>query len=82
MGTDDVPIKSPRKMGVIGRFPDGMAAMAMAKYGDGHLSMIAPHPGITPVIAAILREGTMGAHARRWGWSKEQIEEAQSALDK
>jgi len=49
--------------------------MAIGKYGDGHLYMITPHPSITLDNSGhIIREETMGAHARRRGWSKEQFE--------
>lgn len=70
-------------MEVIGWFPNGTAAMGIVKYGDGHLYMIAPHPSMTLENSGdIIREGTMGTHARRWGWSEKQIKEAQLALDK
>ncbi|MCK4222456.1 MAG: hypothetical protein KAX25_06235, partial [Dehalococcoidia bacterium] len=70
-------------MEVIGWFPNGTAAMAIVKYGDGHLYMIAPHPSMTLENSCdVIRKKTMGSNARRWGWSEEQIKEAQSALDK
>lgn len=66
----------------IGWFPNGTAAIAMVKYGDGCLYMLAPHPNLTLENSF---DYTMweisGDYPRTWGLSDKDIEEAVSILE-
>lgn len=69
-------------MEVIGWFPNGTAAIAIVKYGDGHLYMVAPHPNLTLENSFDwTRRFVAGRLPRIWGLNDEQINESLSVLD-
>ncbi len=58
---------------VVGWYPNGTAAIAIAPYGRGHLIMSNPHPNITGAYIERLFSKSMEIHTKNWGWTDEQI---------
>jgi hypothetical protein len=74
-----------QSMEVIGWFPNGDAAIAIVKYGDGHLCMVPPH--VSQTLETIL-DGEAN-YIRRWeaieyykqmGVSKKKFDEGKQVL--
>jgi glutamine amidotransferase-like uncharacterized protein len=78
-----IPHVDQQIMEVVGWFPNGTAAIAIVKYGNGHLYMVAPHPNITLGNSSDWIKGLIaGKVPRRFGLNDQQINEAVSILDK
>ena len=70
-------------MEVIGSFPNEKAAIAIVRYGDGHLYMVSPHPNLTLENSGDwTRRFLAGNYPRMYGLSDGQINEAVAILDK
>lgn len=81
-GPDLIP-DPDQPMEVIGWFPDGAAAIAIVKYGDGHLYMISPHADLTMENSLASLKGLItGSEAISSGVNDEQMKEAVSILEK
>jgi hypothetical protein len=79
--------KSDQSMEVIGWFPSGHAAIAILKYGGGHLYMVSPH--VSQTLEIVLNGPGPVNYIRRWeeveyykqmGVSKEKFESCKQTL--
>ena len=64
----------------MGWFPNNTPAIGVVPFGKGRLIMSNPHPNILGLRAEYWREKVMTAHAHRWGWTPEMIEEGKKLI--
>ena len=72
-------------MEVIGWFPNGDAAIAIVKYGEGHLYMVTPHVSQTLEIvldgeANYIRRWEAKEYYKQMGVSKKKFDECKQVL--